>query len=124
MPDKTIGNPLSWSAQRLAGMGRGLGHAIDGIGRHQTARPQVNRIGLADLRAALRDGARDFAALRSDVIFLVVLYPVIGFILGIWVLNAGQVQQAQCAACRAGQAAFLALDGDAGVVGDLLPAAG
>lgn len=91
MPDKTIGNPLSWSAQRLAGMGRGLGHAIDGIGSHQTARPQVNRIGLADLRAALRDGARDFAALRSDVIFLVVLYPVIGFILGIWVLNAGQV---------------------------------
>lgn len=91
MTGRTIGNPVSWSAQKLAGMGRGVGHAIDGIGGHQIARPQVNRIELADLRMALREGARDFAALRSDVIFLVALYPVIGFILAVWVLNAGQV---------------------------------
>lgn len=91
MTDRTIGNPLSWSAQKLAGMGRGVGQAIDGIGSHQITRPQVNRIDLADLRMALREGARDFAALRSDVIVLVALYPVIGFILAVWVLNAGQV---------------------------------
>lgn len=91
MTERTIGNPLSWSAQRLAGMGRGVGHALDGIGGHQIARPRVNRIELSDLRMALGEGARDFAALRSDVIFLVALYPVIGFILAVWVLNAGQV---------------------------------
>lgn len=91
MTDRTIGNPLSWSAQKLAGMGRGVGQAIDGIGSHQITRPQVNRIDLDDLRMALREGARDFAALRSDVIVLVALYPVIGFILAVWVLNAGQV---------------------------------
>lgn len=91
MTERTIGNPLSWSAQRLAGIGRGVGHAIDGIGGHQIARPRVNRIELSDLRMALGEGARDFAALRSDVIFLVALYPVIGFILAVWVLNAGQV---------------------------------
>ncbi|MCZ0963468.1 DUF2189 domain-containing protein [Paracoccus benzoatiresistens] len=91
MPHKTIGNPLSWSAQRLAGMGRGLGAAVDGIGSHEMIQPQVNQIGVSDLRAALRQGAEDFAALRSDVIFAVVLYPVIGFVLAVWAFNAGQV---------------------------------
>ncbi len=91
MPRETIGNPLSWSAQRLAGAGRGLGSAVDGIGSHQMTRPEVNRIGVRDLQAALRKGAEDFAALRSDVVFAVALYPVIGFILAAWALNAGEV---------------------------------
>lgn len=88
---KTIGNPVSWSAQRLAGMGRGLGAATDGIGSHAMIQPQVNEIGMNDLRAALQKGAEDFAALRSDVIFAVALYPVIGFILAVWIFNAGQL---------------------------------
>jgi uncharacterized membrane protein len=33
----------------------------------------------------------DFAALRSDVIVAVVLYPVIGFVMAVWTFNAGQV---------------------------------
>ncbi|MFD1881091.1 DUF2189 domain-containing protein [Paracoccus pacificus] len=91
MPQKPIGNPLSWSAQSLAGIGRGVGAAVDGIGSHEMARPQINRIGIADIRAALRAGAEDFAALRSDVITAVVLYPIIGFILAVWAFNAGQI---------------------------------
>lgn len=91
MPDKTIGNPLSWSAQRLAGVGHGLGAAVEGIGSHEMTRPEVNRIGLGEIRAALRKGAADFATLRSDVIMVVVLYPVIGFVLAVWAFNAGQV---------------------------------
>lgn len=91
MVHKTIGNPVSWSAQRLAGMGRGLGAATGGIGSRGVERPEVNRIGLADIRAALRKGAEDFAALRSDVIFAMALYPVIGFILAVWTFNAGQL---------------------------------
>lgn len=91
MVHKTIGNPVSWSAQRLAGMGRGLGAAGEGIGSRGVARPEVNRIGLADIRAALRKGAEDFAALRSDVIFAMALYPVIGFVLAVWTFNAGQL---------------------------------
>ncbi|AUH64106.1 DUF2189 domain-containing protein [Paracoccus zhejiangensis] len=91
MTRQTIGNPLSWSAQSLAGIGRGLGEAVDGIGSHAMTRPKINRIGPADLRAALRAGASDFAALRSDVIAAMVLYPVIGFILAVWTFNAGQV---------------------------------
>jgi uncharacterized membrane protein len=91
MPRKTIGNPLSWSAQRLAGIGHGVGSAVDGIGSHEMTRPEVNHIGLSDIRAALRQGVEDFAAFRSDVIFVVLLYPVIGFVLAVWTFNAGQV---------------------------------
>jgi uncharacterized membrane protein len=44
--------------------------------------PEVRRIGVAHLRAALAGGLDDFAANRDDVIFLCVLYPVIGLVLG------------------------------------------
>lgn len=91
MTRKTIGNPISLGAQGLAGIGRGVGAAVDGIASHDMTPPQVNDIGMADIRAALRKGAQDFTALRSDVIAAVVLYPVIGFVLAVWAFNAGQL---------------------------------
>lgn len=91
MSRETIGNPLSWGAQRLAGAGHGLGAALDGIGSHETAIPRINRIGVQDIRAALRLGLQDFAAMRSDVITALVLYPAIGFVLSVWAFHAGQV---------------------------------
>ena len=42
----------------------------------------VRRIGLADLRAALASGLADFTANRTDVVFLCVIYPVVGLVLG------------------------------------------
>lgn len=42
--------------------------------------PQVRRIGIADLREALRLGWLDFAATPTQILFLCALYPVIGFI--------------------------------------------
>lgn len=91
MTRETIGNPLSWGAQRLAGIGRGVESAVDGIASHEMAQPKINEIGAADIRAALRKGAQDFVALRSDVITVMALYPVIGFILAVWAFNAGQI---------------------------------
>lgn len=91
MARKTIGNPLSWSAQALAGAGRGVEAAVEGIGSHDLSRPEVNQIDLDDIRAALRMGVEDFSALRSDVIFAVALYPVMGFILVAWSVGTGQV---------------------------------
>ncbi|TWI35229.1 DUF2189 domain-containing protein [Paracoccus sulfuroxidans] len=91
MTRETIGNPISWSAQRLAGIGHGLSHAVDGMGTHDMTRPQVNTIDMTDIRAALRAGVEDFTALRSDILFLVILYPVIGFIMAVWAFNAGQL---------------------------------
>ena len=43
---------------------------------------RVREIGPADLRQALSRGWSDFLAMPSHVIFVVVLYPVIGFVLG------------------------------------------
>ncbi|WP_134681794.1 DUF2189 domain-containing protein [Paracoccus ravus] len=91
MHRETIGNPLSWSAQRLADAGRSASAAVGGIGSHDMTLPEVNEIGLGDIRAALRKGIEDLAALRTDVITAVALYPVIGFVLAAWALNAGQV---------------------------------
>ncbi|MGQ0675608.1 MAG: DUF2189 domain-containing protein, partial [Rhodospirillales bacterium] len=41
----------------------------------------VGRIALADLTDALRRGLDDFAAYRSDVIFLCIVYPAVGLVL-------------------------------------------
>lgn len=89
MPRDTIGNPLSWSAQALGRTGRSLAGAFGGIGSHDRSRIEIRKIGAEDVRAALREGYEDFSALRSDVIFAVALYPVIGLAVAIWAFNAG-----------------------------------
>lgn len=45
------------------------------------ARPHVRRIHAADLWVALDRGVQDFAANRTDVVFLCVIYPLAGLIL-------------------------------------------
>ena len=52
------------------------------------ARPQVRRIGVADLRAALRAGVDDFRQMPTHLILLVLIYPVMGFILARWSYGA------------------------------------
>lgn len=80
---KTIGNPLSWTAQTLAGAGRHVGSSAAAIGgeglRDDDIR--VNVIGIDDIRKAIRRGADDFAAFRSYVIFLCLIYPAAGLVL-------------------------------------------
>lgn len=43
--------------------------------------PQVRRLGVSDLRSALKMGLADFAAARDDVVFLAVIYPLAGLML-------------------------------------------
>jgi uncharacterized membrane protein len=50
--------------------------------------PQVRRIGLADLRAALREGAEDMGAFRDDVLFVGLIYPIAGIVLAAIAFNA------------------------------------
>ena len=45
--------------------------------------PGVRHLAVRDLREVLRKGVDDFAACRSDVAFLALLYPVIGILL-VW----------------------------------------
>lgn len=91
MTRRTIGNPLSWSAQRLVGASHSVEAAVDGIATHDMLRPQIQQLGLSDIRSSLRKGVEDFAALRSDVIVAMALYPVIGLFLVGWSFNAGQL---------------------------------
>ena len=82
-----IRNPIEWGADqiRLAALGvRSLGHSIRGSEESRfAARPAICRIKAADLKDVLARGLSDFEAYRSDVIFLCLIYPVMGIVL-VW----------------------------------------
>ena len=85
---KTIGNPLTWTAGALGATGSGLAEATTHIGGRENDPPIVREVTMDDLRAALRAGIDDFLALRTDVMAMVLLYPVIGLILTVFAFNA------------------------------------
>jgi uncharacterized membrane protein len=81
----TIRNPVEWGVDQF----RHAASAVESAGRvgrrtrenlHSPA-PAVRRIGVADLGLILAKGYDDFAAYRTDVIFLCVVYPLIGLVL-------------------------------------------
>ena len=89
---ETIGNPITWAAKLL---GIGLHRVGDGTAEivgADTAPIVVTGLQLADLRIALKKGLDDFMALRTDVIFIVVIYPIIGLVLAGFALNRGMLQ--------------------------------
>src|SRR5437879_11330301 len=74
-----IRNPVEWTVVQL----RVAGHAVE---RAVHCRPfaaarAVRKIGLADVRDALERGLDDFAAFRTDVVFLCIVYPIAGLVL-------------------------------------------
>ncbi|MFO1249438.1 MAG: DUF2189 domain-containing protein [Alphaproteobacteria bacterium] len=80
----TIRNPIEWSGAQLAS----AAHAADAVGRsvehmrqvaHSPA-PAIRRIRNDDVWQSLRAGFSDFEAYRSDVIFLSVIYAVVGLV--------------------------------------------
>ncbi|WP_421707688.1 DUF2189 domain-containing protein [Algihabitans sp.] len=74
----TIRNPIEWGIQQF----RSAAKHADAMSRPgQTAAPQVRRIRVADLRDVLTRGVEDFAAYRSDIVLLCLLYPIVGFVL-------------------------------------------
>ena len=84
---RTIGNPMTWAVGAAIGTGEALGQAADALGPRDQATPRVNDIGIDDLRQALRKGVDDFAAMRSDVMVLVAIYPLIGLALATLALD-------------------------------------
>jgi uncharacterized membrane protein len=56
-------------------------HVIAGI-TETPASPTVRKIGLADVKEALAKGIDDFSAMPTHVLFLGILYPLIGVFLG------------------------------------------
>jgi len=80
---QTIGNPLSWLADATIGAGRSAGDATNALRGTATTPPAVHALTRDDLATALRKGVADFTALRSDVIFLIAIYPIIGIALSL-----------------------------------------
>jgi uncharacterized membrane protein len=75
-----IRNPVEWSVDQL----RLAGHAVEAMGHRRgmdLPAPAVRRIGYADIREALAKGFEDFAAFRTDVASLCVIYPLAGLVL-------------------------------------------
>ncbi|HJU19190.1 MAG TPA: DUF2189 domain-containing protein [Stellaceae bacterium] len=78
-----IRNPIEWSVDqfRLAAVAAGsVGRAGHRVAAPATP-PRVRHIAAADLVEAVQRGLDDFMAYRSDVIFLCLIYPVVGLVL-------------------------------------------
>ena len=82
-----IQSPPGWGWDRLR-------HAVQDIGsatpeeywrdeRLSGSAPVVRSVGIAAIWRALARGVNDFGASRTDVVFLCVIYPVIGLLLGV-----------------------------------------
>lgn len=55
-------------------------HVIAGASE-TPAHPAIRKIGLGDLRQALVKGWQDFAAFPTQALFIVLIYPIVGFVL-------------------------------------------
>jgi uncharacterized membrane protein len=78
-----IRNPVEWGWAQLrqAGQVVGTGH-VDGEAHERLTAPlPVRRINAGDLKDVLQKGLQDFAACRTDAMFLCVIYPVMGLVL-------------------------------------------
>jgi len=82
----TIRTPPGWGCDQLTDAMHSIGSASPEEYWHTTAErsatPIVRRLGLADLTGALAGGLQDFKANRTDVIFVCVIYPILGLLLG------------------------------------------
>ncbi len=76
----TIRNPIEWGTQQVKSATAHVEESGRTIGG-RASKPSVRRIGVDDLRDALAKGVADFAACRTDVIFLCIVYPIAGLVL-------------------------------------------
>jgi uncharacterized membrane protein len=78
-----VENPAEYVYERLVWAFRDFGrYVIPHPERHAgQVVPDVRRITVADLRDALRKGVEDVGALRDDVLFIGIIYPIAGLML-------------------------------------------
>lgn len=66
-------------------------HVIAGPG-DKIVHPNIRKIGFADLTDALRRGFDDFMAKPSHVMFICIVYPLVGVVLAAWTSGDGALQ--------------------------------
>ncbi|MDB5494060.1 MAG: cytochrome c oxidase subunit [Phenylobacterium sp.] len=78
-----VENPFEFVLEKLSWMAEDVRSALLTPARRHVARtpPVVRRIAAADLWTALRQGASDLGAVRDDVLFIALIYPVAGLVL-------------------------------------------
>jgi uncharacterized membrane protein len=80
-----IRNPIEWGWDQITLAALTVGSLGRSLGGDEESRdaplPVVCRIKAADLRDVLIKGLGDFGAYRTDVIFLCLIYPVVGIVL-------------------------------------------
>ncbi|MEQ8333386.1 DUF2189 domain-containing protein [Nisaea sp.] len=76
-----IRNPIEWGWDQLRVLQRAFGATGHALGGAEKVTATVRKISVDDLRDALARGAADFAACRTDVIFLCLIYPAAGLFL-------------------------------------------
>ena len=89
---KVIGNPLSWTINQVRSAGVYAAEVADAVTTQDAGPIEIRQISIADLREALRKGWDDLMAFRSDVIFICVIYPVIGAVLALLAFKGNQIQ--------------------------------
>ncbi len=78
---RTIGNPLTWTTSGVAGAARHVARSVGNVGGDESVTLEVRPLTTQDIREALRKGYDDFGAVRTDVMFICLLYPAIGALL-------------------------------------------
>jgi hypothetical protein len=78
-----IRNPAEWGVDQLKSANEAMGRAGHSLRSpaQDAPLPAVRRIDLTDLKDVLARGLSDFAAYRSEVMFLCIIYPVVGLLL-------------------------------------------
>ncbi|HUA77520.1 MAG TPA: DUF2189 domain-containing protein [Acetobacteraceae bacterium] len=83
-------SPVEWVWEEVKIAVTAVGAVADNEGSARASAPMVRRIELADPWQALRQGLSDFAAFRGDAVFLCLIYPVAGLVLG-WLASGYNV---------------------------------
>ena len=90
-----IRNPLEWGWEHLKQTGQAFGSAaqtMEGTWEDRaSAPPMVRRITSTDIREALSAGWRDFGAVRTDIVFLCLLYPIAGLVISRMAFDYGML---------------------------------
>jgi len=85
--NKTIGNPISFIAGALRGGTHYLSDGVKDLQSTEEVPIEIRDLHIADLTYALRKGFDDFLSMRTDVMFVALIYPVIGLLLTWFAVN-------------------------------------
>ena len=93
---KVIGNPMSWAIGQVRNAGGYMSDVAEAVQSDAAGltvdQIEVRTLHLSDLRTALRKGWDDVLAFRSDVMFVCLIYPVVGAILALLAFQGNQIQ--------------------------------